>query len=124
MSSTEFAAVVMTYAQKLCCGAASARLPGFLRYQSNSERKSLIYIETLNCFFSGHFKRSLDLQGLAACRGNLSTKLSTENLEIFKPVLNQGLSAQSGCAFEEMPLSAGLETVARRPLQPLLPRVQ
>jgi hypothetical protein len=59
------------------------------RYQTNSACKLLIYIETLNCFFSGQFKKTLDLQGLAARAGKLSTKLSTENLEICKALVNQ-----------------------------------
>jgi hypothetical protein len=66
----------------LRCG--NAGLPAPRRYQSNSARKLLIYIETLNCFFSVQFKKTLDLQGFAARRGKLSTKLSTENLEICK----------------------------------------
>jgi hypothetical protein len=52
-------------------------------------RCGMIYIETLNCFFSGQFKKTLDLQGLAARAGKLSTKLSTENLEICKALVNQ-----------------------------------
>jgi hypothetical protein len=72
------------------------------RYQSNSACKLLIYIETLNCFFSGQFKQTLDLQGSAAPVGKLSTKLSTEKLEICKASLNQGLSAFFGCISQEL----------------------
>jgi hypothetical protein len=96
---------VRTYAQKPCCGAALQGSQPAPRYQSNSECKSLIYIETLNCFFFGHFEESLDLQGFAPSHGKLSTKLSTENLEICKAVINQGLSALSGCIFEEVPIT-------------------
>jgi hypothetical protein len=76
-----------------------------LRYQSNSARKSLIYIDSLNCFFSGQSRKTLGLQGLAAAQGKLSTKLSTENLEISKVVKNQRLSPLFGCTFEEVPLT-------------------
>jgi hypothetical protein len=79
-----------------------------LRYQSNSDRKSLIYIDSLNCFFSGQSRKSLCLQGLRAAQGKLSTKLSTEKLEIFKAVKNQRLSPLFGCTFEEVALTACL----------------
>jgi len=79
-----------------------ANISTVLRYQSNSARKLLIYIETSNCFFSGQFKQSLDLQGFATRHGELSTKLSTENLEICKAMVNQGLSALSGCTSQEV----------------------
>jgi hypothetical protein len=72
------------------------------RYQSNSACKLLIHIETLNCFFSVQFKKTLDLQGFAASGGKLSTKLSTEKLEICKPLVNQGLSAFFGCIPQEL----------------------
>jgi hypothetical protein len=79
-----------------------------LRYQSNSARKSLIYIDSLNCFFSGHSRKTLGLQRLAAAQGKLSTKLSTENWEISKVVKNQRLSPFFGCTFEEIALTACL----------------
>jgi hypothetical protein len=79
-----------------------------LRYQSNSARKSLIYIDSLNCFFSGQSSKSLCLQGLSAAQGKLSTKLSTEKLEICKAVENQRLSELFGCSFEEIPLTGYL----------------
>ncbi|MGH6639677.1 MAG: hypothetical protein ACREBY_13885, partial [Polaromonas sp.] len=82
MASTKLGTGVRTYAQNPCCGAALGDWPPAPRYQSHSARKLLIYIETLNCFFSGHFKQSLDLRGFAPFPGQLSTKLSTENLEI------------------------------------------
>jgi hypothetical protein len=91
-----------TYAQNPHCGSIHSQCPPALRYQTNSERKSLIYIGSLNCHFSGQFNESLDLQGFAASQGNLSTKLSTENRDIFKAVKNQGLSALSVCTCEEM----------------------
>jgi hypothetical protein len=93
---------VRTYAQNSCCGAAMENAGSILRYQSNSARKWLIYIETLNCFFSGQFKKSLDLQGFATRHGKLSTKLSTEKLEICKAMVNQGLSALFGCIPQEV----------------------
>jgi hypothetical protein len=83
----------MTYAQNLCCGAARKCAFHALRYQSNSASKLLIYIASLNCFFYGHFKKTLDLQGLRVIAAKLSTKLSTENLEISKEPLNQALRA-------------------------------
>jgi hypothetical protein len=71
-----------------------------LRYQTHSERNLLIHKETLNCLFAGQFKKSVDLQGFAKSGNKLSTKLSTENLDNFKTVKNQGLSGLSGCSFE------------------------
>ncbi|NML85713.1 hypothetical protein [Polaromonas sp.] len=105
MTNTKPGSLVRTYAQNSCCGAALRELQYLPRYQSHSARKSLIYKDSLNCFFSGHFKESLDLQGLATLADKLSTKLSTENMENFKAVLNQGLSVQSGCVFEEVPIT-------------------
>ncbi|MEO5661495.1 MAG: hypothetical protein ABI546_00180 [Polaromonas sp.] len=102
MASTKSGTANRTYAQNACCGAALPSAGRMLRYQSNSARKSLIYIESLNCFFCGQFKQSLDLQGSAAHSGKLSTKLSTENLEICKAVVNQRLSALSGCTPPEV----------------------
>jgi hypothetical protein len=80
MASTKSAPGDRTYAQKACCAAAMQEPPAMLRYQSNSAPKCLICIETLNCFFCGQFKKSLDLQGFATFADKLSTKLSTENL--------------------------------------------
>ncbi|MEO6018524.1 MAG: hypothetical protein ABIP46_14800 [Polaromonas sp.] len=102
MTSTKYAVSAKTYAQNSCCGA--ARMVGSvdIRYQSNSAAKSLIYIASLNCFFSGHFKESLDLQGFRAFVDKLSTKLSTENLEILKAPLNQALSALTASGGEAL----------------------
>ncbi|MGA8784016.1 MAG: hypothetical protein WB542_01715 [Polaromonas sp.] len=105
MTNTKPAPRARTYAQNPCCGAAFQGWGLASRYQSHSARKSLIHKESLNCFFSGHFKKSLDLQGLASLAKKLSTKLSTENLENFKASTNQGLSAQSGFVFEELTLN-------------------
>jgi hypothetical protein len=102
MASTKQALDSWTYAQKSCCAAAMARADFTSRYQSNSVAKSLIYIETSNCFFYGQFKKSLDLQGFARFADKLSTKLSTENLEICKVAPNQRLSALSGCISQEL----------------------
>jgi hypothetical protein len=102
MASTKPGLGCWTYAQKSCCAAAMRGPCPISRYQSNSARKSLIYIKTLNCFFSGQFKKSLDLQGFATFADKLSTKLSTENLEICKVARNQGLSALSGCIPQEV----------------------
>jgi hypothetical protein len=102
MASTKPGLADWTYAQKSCCAAAMRGRHSMLRYQSNSVRKSLIYIETLNCFFSGQFKKTLDLQGSATFAGKLSTKLSTEIWEICKAMTNQGLSALSGCTSQEV----------------------
>jgi hypothetical protein len=103
MASTKSGAPRQTYAQNSCHGAPLPRMRPAPRYQSHSTAKLLIYIETLKCFFSGHSKESLDLQGLATIAGELSTKLSTEIWEIFKTVSNQRLSALCGCNFEEIP---------------------
>jgi hypothetical protein len=92
---------VKTYAQNLCCGAAINRMWGSARYQSHSAAKLLIYIDFLNCFFYGQSSQSLDLKGLQRRGGNLSTKLSTENLENFKAPLNQVLSAVFACFSED-----------------------
>jgi hypothetical protein len=102
VTSTKPAASGRTYAQNARCGAIRPGTLPALRYQTHSARKSLIYIGSLNCHFSGQFNESLDLQGFAASRGNLSTKLSTENRDIFKAVKNQGLSALFVCTCEEM----------------------
>jgi hypothetical protein len=102
MASTKPTVRRQTYAQNWRCGSIHPQRPPARRYQSHSARKSLIHIGSLNCHFSGQFNESLDLQGFAASRGNLSTKLSTENRDIFKAVKNQGLSALSVCTCEEM----------------------
>ncbi|MBK5204796.1 MAG: hypothetical protein JJD98_05110 [Polaromonas sp.] len=105
MTSTKPIDGVRTYAQNSCCGAALQEQQVTPRYQSNSVSKLLIYIGILNCFFSGQFKESLDLQGFAGLSDKLSTKLSTENLEILKATINQRLSAFFGCIFEEVPIN-------------------
>ncbi|MEO5606202.1 MAG: hypothetical protein ABIR13_01270 [Polaromonas sp.] len=79
-----------------------------LHYQTHSERKLLIYKGSLNCLFAGHCKESLDWQGFAAPPGNLSTKLSTENLDNFKTVKNQGLSRRLA---RHLPNRAGLDAL-------------
>jgi hypothetical protein len=53
---------------------------GDTRYQSHSERKWLIHKDIKLCFFSGHSSQSLDLQGFGEAHDNISTKLSTENM--------------------------------------------
>ena len=103
MPSTKFRLRDMTYAQILCSGVASQRLRTDNRYQTNSESKSLIYIRFLKCFFYGQSGESLDLQGLQRHEGNLSTKLSTEKLNICKDTLNQALSAVFACVGQTMP---------------------
>ena len=50
-------------------------------YKTHSDAKPLIYMGFKLCFFYGHFSESLDLQGLSAAGGNISTKLSTETLD-------------------------------------------
>ena len=93
MANTKSGLRDMTYTQNSCCGAARVRVRPSRRYQSNSASKLLIYIASLNCIFYGHFKKTLDLQGLRVIAAKLSTKLSTENLEISKAPLNQALRA-------------------------------
>ncbi|MCJ7799090.1 MAG: hypothetical protein MUP33_04925 [Polaromonas sp.] len=102
VTSTKPAARRRTYTQNLCRRDSGPPIRPELRYQTHSKRKSLIYIGFLNCHFSGQFKESLDLQGFAAPGGNLSTKLSTENRDIFKVLKNQGLSAFFVCNCEEI----------------------
>jgi hypothetical protein len=97
MASIKSGLGVKTYAQKLCCSAARMHTPDSSRYQSHSAAKLLIYIASLNCFFCGHFNESLVNQGFRVIRAKLSTKLSTENLQIFKAPLNQALSAVFAC---------------------------
>jgi hypothetical protein len=53
-------------------------------YKSNSDRKSLIYKNFQDCFFCGHFSEKLDFQGFGVCRGKLSTKLSTESMNVLQ----------------------------------------
>ena len=103
MPSTEFSLRDETYAQFLCCGAVSQVLQFRNRYQTNSEPKLLIHIRFLKCFFYGQSGESLDLQGLQRHEGNLSTKLSTEKLNICKDALNQALSALFACVGQTMP---------------------
>jgi hypothetical protein len=100
--STKLGAGDVTYAQKFFCGALSKRLQARSRYQSNSARKWLIYIEFLKCFFYGQSSESLDLQGLQRYGGNLSTKLSTEKVRFCKALVNQALSAFFACSFVEV----------------------
>jgi hypothetical protein len=95
-----------TYAQNLCCGAARGSARDILRYQSNSARKLLIYIDSLNCFFSGQSVKTLDLQGFRRFEGDLSTKLSTEKLKISKASSNQALSAFFASVFVDMTTTA------------------
>jgi hypothetical protein len=59
-------------------------------------------MNTLNCLFPGHFKESLDLQGFSPSIGKLSTKLSTESLEICKVTINQRLRTLTRCTYEEV----------------------
>ena len=108
MASTKFGLRGRTYAQNLCCGVARVSTSWFIRYQSNSAPKLLIYIASLNCFFYGHFKKTLDLQGLRMIEAKLSTKLSTENVKIGKAPLNQALRAFFASAFGESLASAHL----------------
>ena len=103
MPSTKSNRRNVTYAQILCSGVVSQRLHTDNRYQTNSESKSLIYIRFLKCFFYGQSGESVDLQGLQRHEGNLSTKLSTEKLNICKGTLNQALSALFACVGQTMP---------------------
>ncbi|WP_143093295.1 hypothetical protein [Polaromonas sp. OV174] len=105
MTNTLAGLSVQTYAQNPCCTAALRGLQRAPRYQSHSDRKLLIYKASLNCFFSRQSRESLDLQGLEALTGKLSTKLSTENVKICKSLTNQGLSVISGCSTEEVLLT-------------------
>ena len=102
MLSTKFSHRDVTYAQIFCCGAVSKRLQTEKRYQTNSEPNLLIYIRFLKCFFCGQSGENVDLQGLQRHGGNLSTKLSTEKLNICKGALNQALSALFACVGQTM----------------------
>ena len=103
MPSTKFSLCDETYAQFLYCGAVSQILQSKNRYQTNSEPKLLIHIRFLKCFFYGQSGESLDLLGLQRPGVNLSTKLSTEKLNICKGALNQALSALFACIGQTMP---------------------
>lgn len=72
------------------------------RYQTHSERKSLIYIGLVNCFFLWQFDEALDFKGLERLKVNLSTKLSTEILKNSKAPLNQALSRVFACDLGEL----------------------
>jgi hypothetical protein len=102
MASTNPGRGLLTYAQNFCCGAERTPMFASARYQRHSVSKSLIYMASLNCFFFRHFKESLVLQGSRVIGGNLSTKLSTENLKIFKAPLNQALRTFFASAFEDL----------------------
>ena len=52
-------------------------------YKTHSDAKSLIHIGFKLCFFYGQFSETLDLQGLRATGDNISTKLSTETLDVY-----------------------------------------
>ena len=110
MLSTKSSPCDVTYSQIFCCGAVSLRLHTKNRYQTNSESKLLIYIRFFKCFFYGQSGESLDLQGLQRHGVNLSTKLSTEKLNICKGGLNQALSALFACVGQTMP-SISLKTL-------------
>ena len=59
--------------------------PDFFRdscYKTNSDHKWLIYNDFKFCYFYGHFSESLDFEGLGAAGGEISTKLSTETLNL------------------------------------------
>jgi hypothetical protein len=101
-ASTKTEPAVVTYAQNVCCGAVRMRLQAFARYQTSSAAKSLIHIAFLNCFFYRQSSQSLDLQGLPANVGNLSTKLSTEKVSFCKAHVNQALSAFFACIGQDM----------------------
>jgi hypothetical protein len=88
---------VVTYAQKVCCDAIRDHLQANNRYQTHSAAKLLIHMGFFKCFFYGQASESLDLQGLQPYWGNLSTKLSTEKLNICKAPLNQALSVFFAC---------------------------
>ena len=52
-------------------------------YKTHSDAKLLIHIGFKHCFFCGHSSETLDLQGLGATGDNISTKLSTETLDVY-----------------------------------------
>jgi hypothetical protein len=58
----------LTYAQKLCCGAAKGPAAIRRRYKTHSARKSLIHKDLAKCPFSGQASQALDFPGLAAPR--------------------------------------------------------
>jgi hypothetical protein len=55
---------------------------GDSRYKTDSEAKLLIYKDLKLCFFCGHSSESLDFQGFGGHRDEISTKLSTETLNL------------------------------------------
>jgi hypothetical protein len=58
----------LTYAQKLCCGAAKGAASHRRRYKTDSARKSLIHKAFAECPFSGQASQALDFPGLAGPR--------------------------------------------------------
>jgi hypothetical protein len=54
------------------------------RYQSHSAAKLLICKDFIFCFFYGHSSQSLDLQGFGMRQDNISTKLSTEMMNLLQ----------------------------------------
>ena len=98
--STKLARRKATYAQKFTRAIKTHRLLCVARYQTHSDAKSLIHIALIFCFFLWQFSESLEFKGRQRREANLSTKLSTENLNICKALVNQALSALFACVGE------------------------
>ena len=98
--STNLTVRKATYAQNLDGKTVTDQFLWVARYQSHSDAKSLIHIALIICFFLWQFSESLDFKGRPRGKGNLSTKLSTENLNICKALANQALSALFACVGE------------------------
>ena len=98
--STKLARRKATYAQKFTRAIKTHRLLCVARYQTHSDAKSLIHIALIFCFFLWQFSESLEFKGRQRRESNLSTKLSTENLNICKALVNQALSALFACVGE------------------------
>ena len=100
LHSTNLTVRKATYAQNFDGRIVTDRLRWVHRYQTHSDAKSLIHMTLIICFFLWQFSESLDFKGRPRGKANLSTKLSTENLNICKALANQALSALFACVGE------------------------
>lgn len=87
----------LTYAQNPCCGAAKRAAPAAARYQSHSDRKSLIHKDLRDCTFSGHSSQGLDFAGLRALPAAAINKVIHKKTGFWgKALWNQGLKGTFG----------------------------
>jgi hypothetical protein len=88
--------VSLTYAQKLCCGAAKRAIAVRRRYKTDSARKSLIHKTFAECPFSGQASQALDFPGLAGLRGQCINKvIHKKRVNWYKSCENKDLARLS-----------------------------